>query len=108
MMQILIGSIDSFTRLCVKGVEANREKAEHWLERNAIIITALNPLIGYDAASTLAKDAVTQGITVLELARYKAEQGTLCHRDTQEPLTADDVDRALKNLRRLTEGGLIE
>ncbi|MGB8645122.1 MAG: aspartate ammonia-lyase, partial [Anaerolineae bacterium] len=41
---VLIGAIKAFTDKCVKGVQANREKAEAWLGKNVIIVTALNPL----------------------------------------------------------------
>jgi len=42
-MQVIIGSLRAFTEKCVRGLKANREKAEGWLAKNAIIITALNP-----------------------------------------------------------------
>jgi fumarate hydratase class II len=40
--------------------QANREKAEGWLGRNAIVVTALNPLIGYSAGAALVKEAGTR------------------------------------------------
>jgi len=40
-MQVMIGAIRAFTDRCVSGLQANREKAEGWLARNAIIVTAL-------------------------------------------------------------------
>jgi fumarate hydratase, class II len=49
MMQVTIGSVNAFNQFCVTGIQANREKAEGWLGRNAIVVTALNPLIGYAA-----------------------------------------------------------
>src|SRR5512146_1124422 len=47
MMHVLIGAINAFTEKCVVGLTANREKATGWLARNAILVTALNPKIGY-------------------------------------------------------------
>ena len=41
MMQVMIGAVNAFTERAVKGVTANREKAEGWLSKNAIIVTAL-------------------------------------------------------------------
>jgi fumarate hydratase class II len=46
MMQVLIGSVNAFTERAVKGLTANREKAEGWLAKNAIVVTALNPRVG--------------------------------------------------------------
>jgi fumarate hydratase, class II len=43
MMQVMIGAINAFTEKCVRGLQANREKAEGWLAKNAIVVTALNP-----------------------------------------------------------------
>ncbi|MCX6025408.1 MAG: aspartate ammonia-lyase [Chloroflexi bacterium] len=57
MMQLMIGAIGAFTVRGVKSLQANPERAAQWLERNAIIATALNPLIGYAAAAELVKTA---------------------------------------------------
>jgi fumarate hydratase class II len=45
-MQVMIGAVNAFTEKCVRGLHANRARAEGWLEKNAIVVTALNPLIG--------------------------------------------------------------
>ena len=60
MMQVMIGAVRAFTEKCVHGLQANRQRAEAWLERNAIIVTALNPLIGYLAGAELVKEATRQ------------------------------------------------
>src|SRR5512146_2150332 len=44
-MQVVIGSVNAFAARAVKGLGANREKAEGWLAKNAIVVTALNPVI---------------------------------------------------------------
>ena len=46
-MHVMIGAVNAFTTNCVVGLIANREKAEGWLARNPILVTALNPIIGY-------------------------------------------------------------
>ena len=64
MMQVVIGSVRVFTERCVRGVQANQMKAESWLMKNAIVVTALNPLIGYAAGAALAKEAIERlGVT---------------------------------------------
>jgi fumarate hydratase, class II len=105
-MQVMIGSITAFTEKCVRGVTANREKAEGWLARNAIVATALNPLIGYMASAELVKEAMRRHVTIREAAEERIAGGRLLHRDSGRAVTLADVDALLGDLRRLTEGGL--
>jgi fumarate hydratase class II len=107
MMQVTIGSVRAFTEKGVKGLAANPAKAAAWLERNAIIATALNPLIGYAAAAELVKEAVRQNRSIRELALEKAAAGKLTHQDNPKPVTSAEVESALGNLHRMTEGGLL-
>jgi fumarate hydratase class II len=102
----VIGSVNAFTTKCVVGVKANREKAESWLARNAIIVTALNPVIGYSAGAALVKEALARDLTLQEVALEKVQQGTLRHRDEDRPVTADEIKNALGDLRKLTEPGI--
>jgi fumarate hydratase class II len=105
-MQVIIGSIRAFTEKCVHGLQANRVKAEGWLEKNAIVVTALNPLIGYLAGARLVKEALATGQTVRHIAVEKATAGELCHRDEDRLVSAEEVEAALSDMRRLTEGGI--
>jgi fumarate hydratase class II len=107
MMQVTIGAVQAFTDRCVRGVLANREKAQSWLERNAIIVTALNPLIGYAAGAELVKESLARSQTVFEVARQRLEKGELRHRDGSRSVTEAELEAALGNLRRLTEGGIV-
>jgi len=106
MMQVMIGAVNAITERAVKGVAANREKAEGWLEKNAIIVTALNPVIGYSQGSMLVKEALTNNASIKELAIEKAKAGALKHRDEDRPVTVDEIESALNDLRKLTEGGI--
>jgi fumarate hydratase class II len=106
MMQVLIGAVRAFTERCVRGIQANPQKAEGWLARNAIVATALNPLIGYSAGAGLVREAWTRDVTVLEVAQEQAAAGKLLHRNEGRPVTPQEVEAALKDLRRLTEGGI--
>ena len=56
-MDVIIGAVRAFTENCVVGVIANTEQAEGWLARNAILVTALNPVIGYLKGVEVAKEA---------------------------------------------------
>jgi fumarate hydratase class II len=106
MMQVMIGSVSAFTERAVMGVTANRGKAEGWLEKNAIIVTALNPLIGYSQGAALVKEALSSNASIRELAVEKAKAGALRHRDGDRPVTAAEIEAALGDLRKLTEGGI--
>ena len=107
MMQITIGAVTAFTERAVKGVAANREKAEGWLAKNAIVVTALNPLIGYAQGAALVKEALARNVAIKEVALEMAEKETLKHRDEDRPVTTYEIKAALSDLRRLTEGGIV-
>jgi len=105
MMQVAIGAINAFTKFCVVGIVAQPEKASGWLARNAIVVTALNPIIGYLAGAELVKEAMKRNITIREVAAERIANGTLTKKDGS-PLTLEEVDAVLADLRKLTEGGL--
>lgn len=107
-MQVTIGALRTFTEKCVVGLAANREKAEGWLARNAIIVTALNPLIGYKAGAALVKQALKEDRTVGEIAAEKANAGELRHAREDRNVTAAEIEHALSDLRALTEGGIVK
>jgi aspartate ammonia-lyase len=107
-MQVTIGAVRAFTERAVRGIRANREKAEGWLAKNAMIITALNPLIGYTQGAMLVKEAGTRGLTLREVALEKARDGLLLHRHQTRPVTVDEILFAFNDLRRLTEGGIVD
>ena len=107
MMQVMIGAVNAFTERAVRGVTANREKAEGWLAKNAIIVTALNPVIGYAQGAALVKEALAKNASIRELAMEKARAGALKHRDEERLVTVAEIDAALNDLRKLTEGGIV-
>jgi fumarate hydratase class II len=106
MQQIMIASILSFTRKCVTGIQANPAKAAHWLEQNTIVATALNPLIGYATGAALVKEAQERNLTIHDLAVEKALLGLLIHRQNGEKVTVEEIEAALTDLRRMTNGGI--
>ena len=59
----------AFTEKCVVGIEANKERCEEMIEKSLAMVTALAPVIGYDAAAKIAKESFTSGKTVREVAR---------------------------------------
>jgi fumarate hydratase class II len=105
-MQVTIGAVKAFTERAVQGVIANREKAAGWLAKNAIVVTALNPLIGYAQGAALVKEALKRDLTIREVALEKARAGALKYRDQERPVIVEEIEAALDDLRRLTEGGI--
>ena len=102
MMQILITSVDTFTQRAVTGLTANRVRAEEWLARNPIIVTGLNPLIGYHQGALLVAEARDRGLTIRETAREKAASGLLRHIGDGRTITPAEIEEIFGNVRNLT------
>jgi fumarate hydratase class II len=92
-IELLANAADTFAERCVDGLEANDQRARELVEKNAIIVTALNPHIGYDNGARIAKEAVASGRSVRELV---LEAGLM---------SEDELDEAL-DIKGMTEGGL--
>lgn len=97
MTRNLLESIDILANVsvaladrCVSGLVANADHARAVLEKNVIVVTALNPHIGYDAGSAAAKEASASGRSVREVV---LERGLM---------TAEELDAAL-DLKKMTE-----
>lgn len=67
-MRLIADASDSFREKCVDGIEANTENCQTNLENSLMLVTALNPHIGYDNAAKIAKNAHTKGTTLRESA----------------------------------------
>jgi fumarate hydratase, class II len=67
-VELLADGCRSFTDHCVVGIEPNREQIESLLNRSLMLVTALNPHIGYDKAAKVAKKAHAEGTTLREAA----------------------------------------
>lgn len=63
-ISLLSDGIMSFTDNCLIGIKPNREKIQAYLEDSLMLVTALNPHIGYDKAAEIAKKAHTDGTTL--------------------------------------------
>ena len=84
---LMAGATDAFVELCADDIEANREACEAAVEQSLSMVTALNPLIGYEKASALAKEAFKTGKTIRELCQE------------QKVLPEDQLAEALDPLR---------
>lgn len=65
-VELLSDSINTFNRNCVSGIRADREKMKENLNRSLMLVTALNPYIGYENAAKTAKKAYKENISLRE------------------------------------------
>jgi fumarate hydratase class II len=65
-IRLLAEASVSFTRFCVEGLAPDEERIRRHLENSLMLVTALNPLIGYDKAAEVAKRAYREGSTLRE------------------------------------------
>jgi len=93
----LFQSVDTLTRAavvlrerCVLGITANEERLREMVEGSIGLVTALVPFIGYDRASSVAKEALATGRGVYELVR---EKGWLTEQKLEEILTPEAMTR---------------
>ena len=63
-VRLLTDGMRSFNDNCLVGVKANREKMHHNLHNSLMLVTALNPYIGYDNAAKTAKKAYKENISL--------------------------------------------
>lgn len=65
-VRLLTDSLNSFNDRCVSGIRANREKMDENLHRSLMLVTCLNPYIGYENAAKTAKKAYKENISLKE------------------------------------------
>jgi fumarate hydratase class II len=80
-VRLLADGARSFRLHCVDGIAANEKRIGQLMKESLMLVTALNPKIGYDAASKVAKNAHKKGITLKESA---LELGVLNEQEFEE------------------------
>jgi len=73
-IRLLANGVDNFSRRCIEGLEADRERCEEMIEKSLALATALTPKIGYDKAARVAKKAYDQRKTIRQVVE---EEGIL-------------------------------
>jgi fumarate hydratase class II len=66
-IRLLANGVDNFSRRCIEGLEADRERCEEMIEKSLALATALTPKIGYDEAARIAKKAYAQKKTIRQV-----------------------------------------
>lgn len=70
-IDLLSNGINAFVEFCAEGLQANEKECDAAVEQSLSMVTSLNPLIGYEMASALAKEAFQSGKTIRELCLEK-------------------------------------
>lgn len=94
-IEILANSAKNFAERSVQGLKANEEKIKQMVGKNPVLVTALNPLIGYDKAAKIAKKAFAEDRAVMEVAREMTD------------LSDEELKNALDPIN-MTKGGFSE
>ena len=69
--RLLANTMKTFRSKCVEGITVNTDTLEAYIQRTVGIVTALNPVIGYDKSTELAKEAYRTNKGILEIIREK-------------------------------------
>src|SRR5438552_656629 len=101
-VQLLASCTEAFVKFCALEMEANRPQCEKQVEQSLAMVTSLNPLIGYDAAAAIAKEAFKAGKTVRALCLEKIKAGTLKKKDSDVVVKEAELTKAL-DPRSMTE-----
>lgn len=70
-IDLLSNGVNAFVEFCAEGLKANEDVCDAAVEQSLSMVTSLNPLIGYEMASALAKEAFASGKTIRELCLEK-------------------------------------
>jgi len=92
-IDLLANATDQFNERCLQGLEADRERCEGLIEESLAMCTALAPVIGYDQAAAIAKQAHETGRTVREVA-------------IAEEVLPEEELKGLLDPRPMTEAGI--
>ena len=89
-MRLLANVAGVFTEKCLEGLEVDEERCRSLIEESLSMVTSLNPLIGYDEAARVAKEAFQTGKTVRKLLE---EEGLVSKEDLDKALDPESMTR---------------
>ena len=84
----------AFRTKCVDGITVNEKVLEHYMETTIGIVTALNPVLGYDKATELAAEAYKSGKGILEVIREKKLLTEPQIKDLLDPVKLTNLDKS--------------
>ncbi len=92
--QILFNGSTTFREKCVSGITVNEKVLAHYIETTVGIVTALNPVIGYERATELANEAYRSGKGLLEVIREKKVLTEAQIKDMLNPVKLSNLDKS--------------
>jgi aspartate ammonia-lyase len=90
--QLLYNTCKAFRTQCIDGITVNEKVLEHYMETTVGIVTALNPVIGYEKATELANEAYKSGKGILEVIREKKVLTEEQIKDLLDPVKLTNLD----------------
>ena len=82
-----------FRTKCVDGITVNEKVLEHYMNTTVGIVTALNPIIGYEKATELAQEAYKTGKGILEIIREKHVLTEQQIKELMDPVKLTGLDK---------------
>ena len=79
---------------CVEGIVVDEAQLQHYMETTVGIVTALNPVIGYEKATELAAEAYKSGKGILEIIREKKVLTEEQIKDLLDPIKLTNLDKS--------------
>ncbi len=73
-IHLLANAASVFAEKCIDGIEADEQRCDELIERSLALVTSLVPLIGYDKAAAIAKEAMESGRTIRELCAERMSE----------------------------------
>ena len=94
-IDLLAAACDNFNQRSIAGLSVREDRIKSLVEKNPILVTALNPIIGYDLAAKIAKKAFAENRALKDVAKEMTE------------MSEEELDKALDPMK-MTRGGFTE
>jgi aspartate ammonia-lyase len=91
---LLFNTSKLFRTKCIDGITVNEPTLERYMETTIGIVTALNPIVGYEKASELAREAKASGKGILEIIREKKVLTEPQIQELLDPVKLTGLDKA--------------
>jgi len=92
---LLFTTSQALRKQCIDGITVNEKVLEHYLETTVGIVTALNPVLGYEKATELADEAYKSGKGVIEVIREKKLLTEEQIKDVLDPVKLTNLNKSL-------------
>ena len=91
---LLFTTSQLFRTKCIDGITINEDQLEHYMQTTVGIVTALNPVLGYEKATELAKEAYDSGKGILEIIREKKLLTEQQIQELLDPIKLTNLDKS--------------